>query len=157
MRILLQTTCAASAEALAPALAISCGVFDADAAIKIQRKHSGAFACHYDNAGPPSKRSVTAVLYLGREDGAAVAEDHDGGALCLAPFLRRRAAAAAHEPAGPLQVGPRPPFGREGRRGASPRLCVSFWFEGPVNAPEDLVLTRDRLRFRPGTQAAEFL
>ena len=71
------------AEALAPALAASCGVFDADAAIKIQRNASGAFACHYDNAGPPSKRSVTAVLYLGRADGAAVAED-DGGALDVA-------------------------------------------------------------------------
>ena len=78
------------AEALAPALAVSCGVFDADAAIKIQRNTSGAFACHYDNAGPPSKRSVTAVLYLGRADGAAVS-DQDGGALCLTPFLRRRA------------------------------------------------------------------
>ena len=41
-------------------------------------------------------------------------------------------------------------------RGASPRLCVSFWFEGPVNAPEDLVLTRDRLRFSGWDAAAEF-
>ena len=41
-------------------------------------------------------------------------------------------------------------------RGASPRLCVSFWFEGPVNAPEDLVLTRERLRFSGWDAAAEF-
>ena len=33
---------------------------------------------------------------------------------------------------------------------------VSFWFEGPVNAPEDLVLTRDRLRFSGWDAAAEF-
>ena len=41
-------------------------------------------------------------------------------------------------------------------RGASPRLCVSFWFEGPVNAPEDLVLTRDRLQFSGWDEAADF-
>jgi hypothetical protein len=143
------------AEALAPALAVSCGVFDADAAIKIQRNTSGAFACHYDNAGPPSKRSVTAVLYLGRADGAAVAED-DGGALCLAPFLRRRARLRPLFNRLVLFKSDRVLHSVERWRGASPRLCVSFWFEGPVNAPEDLVLTRDRLRFSDWDAAAEF-
>ena len=143
------------AEALAPALAASCGVFDGDAAIKIQRNTSGAFACHYDNAGPPSKRSVTAVLYLGREDGAAVS-DQDGGALCLAPFLRRRARLRPLMNRLVLFKSDRVLHSVERWRGASPRLCVSFWFEGPVNAPADLVLTRDRLRFSGWDAAAEF-
>ena len=129
--------------------------FDADAAIKIQRNTSGAFACHYDNAGPPSKRSVTAVLYLGRADGAAVAED-DGGALCLAPFLRRRARLRPLFNRLVLFKSDRVLHSVERWRGASPRLCVSFWFEGPVNAPEDLVLTRDRLRFSGWDAAADF-
>ena len=143
------------AEALAPALAASCGVFDGDAAIKIQKNTSGAFACHYDNAGPPSKRSVTAVLYLGRADGAAVAED-DGGALCLAPFLRRRARLRPLMNRLVLFKSDRVLHSVERWRGASPRLCVSFWFEGRVNAPEDLVLTRDGLRFSDWDAAAEF-
>ena len=143
------------AEALAPALAVSCGVFDADAAIKIQRNASGAFACHYDNAGPPSKRSVTAVLYLGRADGAAVS-DQDGGALCLAPFLRRRARLKPLMNRLVLFKSDRVLHSVERWRGASPRLCVSFWFEGRVNAPEDLVLTRERLRFSDWDAAAEF-
>ena len=33
---------------------------------------------------------------------------------------------------------------------------MSFWFEGPVNAPEDLVLTRDRLQFSGWDEAADF-
>ena len=143
------------AEALAPALAASCGVFDGDAAIKIQKNTSGAFACHYDNAGPPSKRSVTAVLYLGRADGAAVAED-DGGALCLAPFLRRRARLRPLMNRLVLFKSDRVLHAVDRWRGASPRLCVSFWFEGRVNAPEDLVLTRDGLRFSDWDAAAEF-
>jgi len=160
---LAEGTCATSlandlrgvAEALAPALAVSCGVFDGDAAIKIQRNTSGAFACHYDNAGPPSKRSVTAVLYLGRADGAAVS-DQDAGALCLAPFLRRRARLQPLFNRLVLFKSDRVLHSVERWRGASPRLCVSFWFEGPVNAPEDLVLTRDRLRFGGWDEAAEF-
>ena len=160
---LAEGTCATSlandlrgvAEALAPALAVSCGVFDGDAAIKIQRNTSGAFACHYDNAGPPSKRSVTAVLYLGRADGAAVS-GQDGGALCLAPFLRRRARLRPLMNRLVLFKSDRVLHSVERWRGASPRLCVSFWFEGPVNAPEDLVLTRDRLRFSDWDAAAEF-
>ena len=160
---LAEGTCAASlandlrgvAEALAPALSAACGVLDADAAIKIQRNASGAFACHYDNAGPPSKRSVTAVLYLGREDGAAVSEQ-DGGALCLAPFLRRRARLRPLFNRLVLFKSDRVLHSVERWRGASPRLCVSFWFEGPVNAPEDLVLTRDRLRFGGWDEAADF-
>ena len=160
---LAEGTCATSlandlrgvAEALAPALAVSCGVFDGDAAIKIQRNTSGAFACHYDNAGPPSKRSVTAVLYLGREDGAAVSAE-DGGALCLAPFLRRRSRLRPLMNRLVLFKSDRVLHSVERWSGASPRLCVSFWFEGPVNAPEDLVLTRDRLRFGGWDEAAEF-
>ena len=95
------------------------------------------------------------MLYLGRADGAAVAED-DGGALCLAPFLRRRARLRPLFNRLVLFKSDRVLHSVERWRGASPRLCVSFWFEGPVNAPEDLVLTRDRLRFSGWDAAAEF-
>ena len=92
---------------------------------------------------------------MGRADGAAVAED-DGGALCLAPFLRRRARLRPLMNRLVLFKSDRVLHSVERWRGASPRLCVSFWFEGPVNAPEDLVLTRDRLRFSDWDEAAEF-
>ena len=95
------------------------------------------------------------MLYLGRADGAAVS-DEDGGALCLAPFLRRRARLRPLMNRLVLFKSDRVLHSVERWRGASPRLCVSFWFEGPTNAPEDLVLTRDRLRFSGWDEAAEF-
>ena len=43
----------------------------------------GCFPLHYDNAGPPSKRRLTCLVYL--NPGWA---DGDGGELQLAPWLR---------------------------------------------------------------------
>ncbi|KAH8054264.1 hypothetical protein JL722_8997 [Aureococcus anophagefferens] len=57
---------AASARRVADALPVPCA---RAAAIKVQRNDGGAFPAHYDNAGPPSKRAVTAVLYFGAEAG----------------------------------------------------------------------------------------
>ena len=141
------------AGALAPALHATCGIYSGDAAIKLQRNTSGAFPCHYDNAGPPSKRSVTAVLYLGRADGEAVEAD-DGGALCLAPFLRRRVRLRPLLNRLVLFKSDRVVHSVERWRGAAARLCVSFWFDGEVNG--ELTLTRDRLRFSDWDAAAEF-
>lgn len=141
------------AGALAPALHATCGIYSSDAAIKLQRNTSGAFPCHYDNAGPPSKRSVTAVLYLGRADGEPVETD-DGGALCLAPFLRRRVRLRPRPNRLVLFKSDRVVHSVERWRGISPRLCVSFWFDGEVNG--ELTLTRDRLRFSDWDAAAAF-
>lgn len=53
------------------------------AATKLQCNEGGCFPLHYDNAGPPSKRKLTALFYLNK----GWCETH-GGELLLCPWLR---------------------------------------------------------------------
>ena len=138
-------------EEMAAMLPVPCS---SAAAIKLQRNAGGAFPAHYDNAGPPSKRAVTAVLYLGTEGGWT---DRCGGELVLAPFLKRGVAVA------PTRN--RVAFFRSDRvlhwvrpwTGAKPRYCCSFWFDGAcVNSRDETVLTKDVLRFSSWDACAEF-
>ena len=54
------------------------------AAVKLQcnEGHGGCFPLHFDNAGPPSKRKLTALVYLNAEWAEA-----DGGEIELVPWL----------------------------------------------------------------------
>lgn len=58
---------------------------DGSATIKLQCNEGshGCFPLHYDNAGPPSRRQLTALFYLNPGWAAA-----DGGELQLQPWLR---------------------------------------------------------------------
>lgn len=115
------------------------------ASIKVQKNVGGAFPAHFDNAGPPSKRFLTAILYLTSE--------RAGGELRLTPFLER-----------PVVVTPQ--LGRlvafrsdrilhsvDKWTSTVPRLAVSFWFDGPV---DDKTLTKDDLRFPNWDAAVDF-
>ena len=129
---------------LADALPVPCA---RAAAIKVQRNDGGAFPAHYDNAGPPSKRAVTAVLYFGAEA---------GGDLVLAPFLRRGVAVSPRRNRLALFRSDRVLHWVTPWTGKRPRYCVSFWFDGAVNAPEDTLLTKDALRFPDWDACAAF-
>ncbi|KAJ8599191.1 hypothetical protein CTAYLR_007519 [Chrysophaeum taylorii] len=108
---------------------------DAAAAVKLQRNTGGGFPAHYDNAGPPSRRAVTAILYL---------TDGDSGMLEIFEFLKP-----------PVRVAPR--FNRlvvfasdrclhavTRWREPTPRYAVTFWFDGRA-ASEEIVLTKSHL------------
>ena len=75
--------CAESARAAFPELRLLPG--DDAVTVKLQCNEGGGgcFPLHYDNAGPPSKRRLTCLVYL--NPGWA---DGDGGELQLAPWLR---------------------------------------------------------------------
>eukprot|EP00928_Gymnodinium_smaydae_P018551 TRINITY_DN17060_c0_g1_i1.p2 TRINITY_DN17060_c0_g1~~TRINITY_DN17060_c0_g1_i1.p2 ORF type:complete len:300 (+),score=85.10 TRINITY_DN17060_c0_g1_i1:80-979(+) len=77
----------ALAESLAahlPELGLERG--EAASAVKLQRNlgGGGCFPWHYDNAGKPSRRTVTCVVYLNPDW-----KPGDGGELVLCPFLER--------------------------------------------------------------------
>lgn len=52
-------------------------------AFKLQCNEGGCFPLHYDNAGPPSRRKLTALFYLNREW-----QESHGGELQLLPWLQ---------------------------------------------------------------------
>ncbi|KAJ1446458.1 hypothetical protein M885DRAFT_249666 [Pelagophyceae sp. CCMP2097] len=103
-------------------------------AIKVQRNCGGAFPAHYDNAGPPSNRCITAILYFGGENDDP--QPGDGGELLLHPFLSN-----------PTSIAPslgRLVFFKSDRvlhsvsmwRGGGARYAASFWFDSQnVNSP----------------------
>jgi hypothetical protein len=70
-----------AARAAFPSLAISAA--PDGAAYKLQCNEGGCFPLHYDNAGPPNKRQLTALFYLN----PGWAYGH-GGELQLVPWLR---------------------------------------------------------------------
>lgn len=123
-----------AARRAAPTLGLDVG---GHAVIKLQRNVGGAFPLHYDNNGPPSRRGLTAILYL--NDGY---EGADGGRLVVRPFLRR-----------PRSVSPRPGrlvllrsdrvlHGVTPWRGAAPRYAASLWFRTRDEAPQISVAER---------------
>mmetsp|Transcript_11524 Transcript_11524/g.40734 ORF Transcript_11524/g.40734 Transcript_11524/m.40734 type:complete len:348 (+) Transcript_11524:102-1145(+) len=124
-------------------------------AIKVQRNCGGAFPAHYDNAGPPSNRCITAILYFGGENDDP--QPGDGGELLLHPFLSN-----------PTSIAPslgRLVFFKSDRvlhsvsmwRGGGARYAASFWFDSQnVNSPSDCVLTKDMLNFVSWDACAAF-
>lgn len=123
------------------------------AAVKLQRNVGGAFPAHFDNAGPPSRRQITAILYLNNWNPG------DGGELVLMPFLQK-----------PVEVPPllnRLVVFRSDlilhavwpwRSSNRPRYAISFWFDADPddNATQETVLTKDHLRFSDWDAAARF-
>ncbi|CAE7534750.1 Egln3 [Symbiodinium sp. CCMP2456] len=109
--------------------------------VKLQHNagHGGCFPCHYDNAGPPSDRSITCLVYLNPQWVAG-----DGGELVLMPFLMPQVVIAP--------VMNRAVFFRSDRvlhavRPASAeRLCFTIWFDGVTNDNLDCNLTLKLLR-----------
>ncbi|CAK0853597.1 unnamed protein product [Prorocentrum cordatum] len=108
----------------------------------------GCFPLHYDNAGPPSRRALTCVVYMnpGWRPG-------DGGELELRPFLR------------PAVLVP-PLMGRAAlfrsdrvlhrvRPSSAERLCFTVWVDGEaVNGSGDCGLTARHLAAEPGALEA---
>ena len=72
--------CADSARAAFPELRLLPGVDAVTVKLQCNEGGGGCFPLHYDNAGPPSKRRLTCLVYL--NPGWA---DGDGGELQLAP------------------------------------------------------------------------
>ena len=121
-------------------------------AVKVQVNHGagGCFPVHYDNPGPPSKRSVTLLLYLNPGW-----KPEDGGELVLMPFLE-------HEVVVQPLIGRFVFFlaDRVAHRvlpNNAERLMMTTWFDGlAVNAPGDvnLSLPPSALADMPSTTAA---
>ncbi|CAK9015200.1 unnamed protein product [Durusdinium trenchii] len=109
--------------------------------LKVQRNggQGGCFPCHYDNSGPPSKRSITCLVYLNPDW-----TDGDGGELVLHPFLEPDIIIA------PLMR--RAVFFRSDlilhsvRPSSAERFCFTLWLDGPTNSREDVNLTAKLLR-----------
>ena len=107
--------------------------------VKLQRNGGGAFPCHYDNSGPPSKRSITCLVYLNPD----WREGH-GGELVLHPFLQPQVVIS------PLMA--RAVFFRSDlllhsvRRAAVERFCFTIWLDGATNGSEDVNLTQKWLQ-----------
>lgn len=103
----------------------------------------GSFPLHHDNAGPPSRRVLTIVVYLNE----AWVPGH-GGKIVFCPFAGARVAVA-------------PTFNRAVifkselvLHGVLPafaeRCCFTIWVDdATANAPADCVLTRAHLRAGP--------
>ena len=103
--------------------------------VKLQRNVGGAFPAHFDNAGPPSKRGLTLVLYLGCRPGGPLV----GGDLILQPFLRRRARVRPRRNRCVLFRSDRVLHSVTRWRGPTPRYVASFWFrsaDARLAAPE---------------------
>ena len=110
--------------------------------VKLQRNvgQGGCFPCHYDNGGPPSRRSITCLVYLNPQW-----KEGDGGELVLMPFLMPQVVIA------PLMR--RAVFFRSDtvlhavRPATADRLCFTIWFDGAsTNRDCDCNLTTRLLR-----------
>mmetsp|Transcript_11841 Transcript_11841/g.26120 ORF Transcript_11841/g.26120 Transcript_11841/m.26120 type:complete len:307 (-) Transcript_11841:296-1216(-) len=119
--------------------------------IKLQRNagSGGCFPCHYDNAGVPSKRAVTCVVYLNPEW-----QQGDGGEVVLTPFLEPEVIIP------PLMN--RAVFFLSDRilhrvlPAVKERFCFSIWFDSTdINRQEDCNLTAKHLSTEP--EAIDFL
>ena len=124
---------AADARAAAPALGL-----DGHVAAKLGRQAAGGgLPAHFDNYGPPSKRGLTAVLYVSD----AFRSDDDGGRLALYPFLRRPRRVAPRKNRLVLLRSDRVLHAVEPwRRAGAFRYACSFWFRSaaagaPAPAP----------------------
>lgn len=110
--------------------------------VKLQRNGGGAFPCHYDNAGRPSRRSITCLVYLNPDW-----EEGHGGELVLHPFLQPKVVIS------PLMG--RAVFFRSDlllhsvRPAAAERFCFTIWFDGATNGAEDVSLTAKWLQTDP--------
>ena len=110
--------------------------------VKLQRNcgRGGCFPCHYDNSGPPSKRSITCLVYLNPDW-----KEGDGGELVLMPFLMPEIVIA------PLMC--RAVFFRSDlvlhsvRPAFADRFCFTIWFDGAsTNRSCDCNLTTKLLK-----------
>ncbi|OLP94192.1 Inosine-5'-monophosphate dehydrogenase [Symbiodinium microadriaticum] len=109
--------------------------------VKLQQNtgRGGCFPCHYDNAGPPSNRSITCLVYLNPQWVVG-----DGGELVLMPFLMPQVVIAP--------VMNRAVFFRSDmvlhavRPASAERLCFTIWFDGATNDDCDCNLTVKLLR-----------
>lgn len=106
----------------------------------------GCFPWHYDNAGRPSKRSITCIVYLNPSW-----KDGDGGELALQPFLKPEVVIP------PLMD--RAVIFRSDRilhrvyPSSAERFCLTIWLDGKcVNSDSDCNLTARHL-----TDSAEVL
>lgn len=147
--LLFDDSLAKAAAAAMPALRLETGPAAKTLKFQYNAGSGGCFPWHYDNAGRPSRRAVTCIVYLNRDW-----EEGHGGELALAPFLRpevvvpplmsravlflsdlvlHRVLPAVHE-----------------------RLCFSIWLDGAAtNRDEDCNLTSRHLSTAP--EAVELL
>lgn len=120
-------------------------------AIKMQwnKGQGGCFPWHYDNPGPPSKRSITCIVYLNPHW-----KKEDGGEIALWPFcsepvvippLMDRAVLFRSD----LLLHRVMPSNAE-------RFCFTVWVDGQVNSDKDVLLTQDKLRFHSWDEAVAF-
>ncbi|KRX09708.1 hypothetical protein PPERSA_02580 [Pseudocohnilembus persalinus] len=121
-------------------------------AIKMQYNEGGGgcFPWHYDNAGNPSKRQLTCVIYLNPEW-----KEGDGGEIVVWPFLEQ-----------PVKIAPKMDRAVLFRSdmvlhrvmpSKKERFCFSIWCDGnEVNKPQDTQLTSDKLQFTSWDQAFDF-
>jgi len=120
-------------------------------AIKLQiNAGGGSFPLHYDNPGPPNKRSLTCIVYLNPNW-----TEGDGGEIVLWPFLDK-----------PMVI---PPLHRRAVLFYSDcilhkvlpsnkrRMCFTMWCNGKnVNAKQDVMLSKDHLQFASYDEAQLF-
>lgn len=137
-------------ESLAQTLAAALpelGVATGPAAKSLKLQHNagsgGCFPWHYDNAGRPSRRVVSCVVYLNPEW-----REGDGGELVLSPFLQQ-------------EVVVPPIMGRAAlfrsdlvlhrvRPAAVERFCFTIWLDSStVNSDADCNLTARHLSTEP--------
>eukprot|EP00804_Cyclotella_cryptica_P005160 CCRYP_014230-RA/>CCRYP_014230-RA protein AED:0.03 eAED:0.03 QI:669/1/1/1/1/1/2/2485/342 len=120
-------------------------------AIKLQiNSGGGSFPWHYDNPGPPNKRSLTCVVYLNPKW-----SDGDGGEIVLWPFLDKQIII--------------PPLHRRAVLFYSDcmlhrvlpsnerRVCFTMWCNGThMNTKNDVALSKDQLQFTSYDEAQAF-
>mmetsp|Transcript_29526 Transcript_29526/g.62651 ORF Transcript_29526/g.62651 Transcript_29526/m.62651 type:complete len:323 (-) Transcript_29526:106-1074(-) len=124
---------------------------DTPPAIKLQlNTGGGSFPWHYDNPGPPNKRSLTCVVYLNPSW-----KEGDGGEIVLCPFLSRSIVIP------PLHR--RAVFFYSDRilhrvlPSKTRRVCFTMWCNGMnANAKNDVVLSKEHLQFTSYDEAQRF-
>uniref|UniRef100_A0A0G4IDI1 Fe2OG dioxygenase domain-containing protein n=1 Tax=Chromera velia CCMP2878 TaxID=1169474 RepID=A0A0G4IDI1_9ALVE len=96
----------------------------------------GCFPCHYDNAGPPSRRRLSCLVYLN-----PLWQEGDGGEIALLPFLQRETKVPPLHNRAVLFLSDR--ILHAVRPSWTSRFCFTLWVdavEGKVNTPEETLL-----------------
>lgn len=122
-----------------PELRLSRGPSAKSVKLQYNRGNGGCFPMHYDNAGKPSRRGVTCVVYLNPDW-----KEGDGGEIELRPFLRPEVVIPPLLDRAVLFRSDR--ILHRVRPATVPRYCFTIWLDSDaMNADADCNLTARHL------------
>lgn len=127
----------------APQLELTRGTAGRSLKLQQNRGQGGCFPWHYDNAGPPSKRKVTCIVYLNPDW-----NDGDGGEIELRPFLGSATVVPPLMDRAVLFMSDR--VLHRVRQSFRERLCFTIWLDSDAtNSPDECNLKAKHLSREP--------